>query len=356
MIKPKTGWINVTTACNNRCVGCYAEASCESKKDESMMTTPLVKELLTCIKREGCRKCTLIGGEPTLHPDIIEIFRYGKQLGLKMGMVSNGRRFSSKKFCDDMVSVGLKTGTVTFSMHAPSDDKSVTFTGSKKAFSQFKCGLENLLTRKVQPGLNIVLFKPMMPYIEKMLRFAKSYGIKKVSFNLGAPSVETSESSFCLAPDELAEKVYEIFELATAIGVKTSFLFLIPFCLLEKNKMQRLLDANAISSGCQILSGSGILFNKDGALVPCNHMLNQTTLSDKETMRVLRDGKFSDFWNSEQTISFRKSACVYRSYHCIGCAWWDLCGGGNCSIFWTRYDPKIYIPGLTKDNIPLIAG
>ncbi len=128
------------------------------------------------------------------------------------------------------------------------------------------------------------------------------------------------------------------------MGIKTSFLFQVPFCLLEREKMQRLITAGAISSGCQIMTGSGVLFNKEGDLVPCNHLLDQATLPSAEVGRMLNEGGFEAFWNSEYMTSLRVEACEYRSEHCRGCEWWNMCGGG-CALFWTCYSPNDYIRG-----------
>ena len=350
MIRPNTGWLNLITLCNNKCLGCYAEDSCTPNAipvEDSMMPEQQALELLDSIKHAGCRTCILIGGEPTLHPGIIRIFGHGKkQLGLKMKLVSNGRRFSHGKFCDEMIAAGLETGEITLSMHAPSREESLALAGSAKAFDQFLTGLNNLCHRGVRPGINIVLFKHTEPYIEQMLQCMIENDISNVAFNLGAPSFGTGggNAEFCLPPDTLAQRAYEIFEMGERMGIKTSFLFQVPFCLLEHEKMQRLIAAGAISSGCQIMSGSGILFNKNGDLVPCNHLLDQVTLPRADAERVMRENSFDSFWNSEHMTSLRTEACEYRADSCRECEWWNMCGGG-CSLFWTCYNPSDYIRG-----------
>ena len=62
-------------------------------------TTEQIKEDLNKA-RERCDSVVLVGGEPTIRKDIIEIVKYAKQLGFKKIQIqTNGRRFAYKNFC-----------------------------------------------------------------------------------------------------------------------------------------------------------------------------------------------------------------------------------------------------------------
>lgn len=354
MVKPKIGWINLTTACNMRCGGCYAEdvmhGEAARRTTSSMMSSHDVFRLMTQTKEMGCRRIILIGGEPTLHPSFAAAYAYGKhQLGLEVRFVTNGRAFSSIKFCDSLIQAGLQSGEFTFSMHAPSHELSEQFVGDKNGFKQFDQGLRNLLDRGVIPNLNIVLNIGILPHVESMMKYLQDLGLKKVAFNLGSPAVvgNSTDASHCIPPDQLALKVYELFEHGKSIGMRTSYLFLVPFCLLEYSKMRRLVEAGAISSGCQISSGSGVLFNKEGELIPCNHMADKVTLPKDQIQEVIQTGRFDEFWNSDHMKTLRATTSVYRSDHCRTCGWFNMCGGG-CSLFWTHFDPRQYIQGVSR--------
>jgi radical SAM protein with 4Fe4S-binding SPASM domain len=318
----------------------------------TMLRADEAYQRMTNIAEIGCTRCILIGGEPTLHPSFASLFAFGKhQLGLEMRFVTNGRAFSNTKFCDKLIAAGLRSGDFTFSMHAPSDEMSEVLTGDKRAFAQFHAGLRNLLDRDVVPNINIVLGKPLLPFVEQMMLFLKQLGLKKVAFNLASPAVTDSGASagHCIEPDQLARKSYQLFEFGRSIDLKTNFLFLVPFCLLPYEEMSRLVKAGAISSGCQISSGSGILFNKNGDLIPCNHTADKVTLPKAEIQKIFDEKKFDEFWNSEHMQSLRKTTSVYRSEHCKTCSWYDMCGGG-CSLFWTHFNPKDYIRGVKKSE------
>lgn len=342
MVRPNTTWINITASCNNRCIWCYAQGV--NDKNTEVMPENEILYFLAKAKEIGCKKCVLIGGEPTIHPRFPAIFAKGKELDLKMRFVTNGRMFSSKRFCEEMLKAGLTTGDLTFSMHAPSREKSLALTGKVMAFDQFLHGLRNLISMSIRPFINITLCKPTLPYIENMMRVIKAEGIDSVSFNLGAPSVSRNSvnTDFTIAPDQLAKTSIDVFRLGKRLDMKTSFLFNIPFCLVRKEELEELLQNGAIVSGCQIISGRGLLLNVRGDIVPCNHLLDYVTLANTVVKKILNKESFPTFWNSNLMTSLRKSACVYRSEACKGCEWWDVCGGG-CPIFWAHYNPQEYI-------------
>ena len=353
MVKPKTGWINLTIACNMRCGGCYvADAivkSASEGKSRSMPTHEVLK-LIDQMTEMGCDKLVLLGGEPTIHPGFMQVYKYARhEKGLLVRFATNGRTFSNKEFSKAIVEAGLVSDGCTFSMHAPNAELAPAFIGSVTGFIQFEQGLKNLIELGVYPNVNIVLAVAMLPHVREMMKFLQQLGFKKVSFNLGSPGVEGDKVEYghCIPPDQLAEESWKLYEYGNEIGLRAHFLYLIPFCLLDFHRMKELVGTGRISSGCQISSGRGILFNKDGDLIPCNHMQDKVTLPKKEIQDILQQGKFDEFWNSDGMRSVRASTSVYRSDHCRTCGWYNMCGGG-CALFWAHFDPRQYIRGVNK--------
>jgi MoaA/NifB/PqqE/SkfB family radical SAM enzyme len=162
---PRTAWVNLTDNCNNRCQWCYGKNTFSGTE---MMSYERSVQLLDWLNSNGCKRCVLIGGEPTLHPEIVDITLYGTNLGLNMAIVSNGRRFSNMDFCNKMVGTGLKPGRVTLSMSAYSEESAKSLTGSKGSFAQFEKGFDNLSQIGLDPGINIVISKPLINHMETM--------------------------------------------------------------------------------------------------------------------------------------------------------------------------------------------
>jgi MoaA/NifB/PqqE/SkfB family radical SAM enzyme len=84
---PLTVVINITSRCNLKCGYCYGEYY--KNKDKDFTTKELLK-LIDDLAKLGTRSITLAGGEPLLRPDIGQIIKKVKKLGIECGMNTNG--------------------------------------------------------------------------------------------------------------------------------------------------------------------------------------------------------------------------------------------------------------------------
>lgn len=90
------GWVEVTDICNIKCKGCYRLVIGEGHK-------PLekIKEEIRFLKRwRNCDGISLAGGEPVLHPQIMEIISFIKGMNMKTVMLTNGYALNDKLLSD----------------------------------------------------------------------------------------------------------------------------------------------------------------------------------------------------------------------------------------------------------------
>ena len=86
--------ISLTDKCNMRCVYCMAEDMVFMPSDD-LMTTPEILRLVNIFARLGIDKIRLTGGEPSIHPDLIEIVRGIREAGIhRISMTTNGLRLA----------------------------------------------------------------------------------------------------------------------------------------------------------------------------------------------------------------------------------------------------------------------
>ncbi|MFH1545347.1 MAG: radical SAM protein [archaeon] len=79
--------LNPTNACNFNCSFC----SCSSRDKNLSLSFEEIKEIMSKAAECGCKSVTITGGgEPLLHPKINEVISLHKELGIKVGLVSNG--------------------------------------------------------------------------------------------------------------------------------------------------------------------------------------------------------------------------------------------------------------------------
>ncbi len=84
---PVVVW-NLIRRCNLSCKHCYASASEKDFKGE--LTTPEIYDVMDDLRAFRVPVLILSGGEPLLHPDIIDISKRAKRMGFYVALSSNG--------------------------------------------------------------------------------------------------------------------------------------------------------------------------------------------------------------------------------------------------------------------------
>ncbi|MBI4974002.1 radical SAM protein [Candidatus Roizmanbacteria bacterium] len=333
MAQPGKAWINITEMCNNRCSYCYAQNSLHDRR--RMMPIEDIKNILDKLALLKIRRCIIIGGEPTLHPEIAEIYKYAKKNKIRISLVSNGSRFADEKFYKKLKDAGLPSSSIAFSMHASSPQDSALLTGSSVYFSLFSKGISNFVKQKLKLHVNIVISKQTVNKVVPMMDWLKEHHINHGFFNLASPAVSEkgTDSSFVLKFDQLAQTVEKIYKHAKKINFTARFLYLAPLCTLPKKLLDIFKKEGLIDAGCSIRNGSSVLFNIDGDVVPCNHLLDFPVMK-KNDLDKYNSKRFLEVWNAPQMEFMREKTRVYRLEQCKTCPEIALCQGGGCPLFW----------------------
>jgi pyrroloquinoline quinone biosynthesis protein E len=139
--------LDVGLKCTHSCRFCYYSYMDDSNHQFSgirkakFRTLEQCKEILKRIKNNGFINFDYTGGEPTLHPQIVEITRYAHaELGLKGRIITLGQLLTRKKGggCQTMLQDLLKAGltNLLFSIHAADPDLFARITGESLARQQ----------------------------------------------------------------------------------------------------------------------------------------------------------------------------------------------------------------------------
>lgn len=125
--------------CNNRCPFCMNA----NKRYLPAKTTETVIEEIYLAKQKGVDYLEIIGGEPTIRPDFLQLIRTAKKVKIKdIAIATNGRMFSNIKFAKDAVKAGLTN--IIFSIHGHNARLHESLTQVPGSFKQLLKGLENL--------------------------------------------------------------------------------------------------------------------------------------------------------------------------------------------------------------------
>lgn len=118
------GWIEATDICNIQCKGCYRLVMGDGHKPKEQIK----EEIRFLNKWRNCDGISLAGGEPILHPDIMEIIAFIKEQGLKCVMLTNGLALT-----DSLLKELKEAGLLGLSFHIDSTQTRPEFEKEKIA-------------------------------------------------------------------------------------------------------------------------------------------------------------------------------------------------------------------------------
>lgn len=104
--------ISITSFCDFGCKFCYQS----STKKGNHAELEHIKHVLNELKKEGCLEVVFGGGEPTKHPDIIEIISHAKSLGLVVGITTKNMTMT-----DEMKKILTLVNTMAISFNNESE-------------------------------------------------------------------------------------------------------------------------------------------------------------------------------------------------------------------------------------------
>ncbi len=103
--------ISLTDKCNMRCVYCMTEDMIFRPSAELMSADEVIR-LVNLFARLGTDKIRLTGGEPTVHPDLIDIVRGIRAAGItRISMTTNGLRLAD--LAKPLIAAGLERVNVS---------------------------------------------------------------------------------------------------------------------------------------------------------------------------------------------------------------------------------------------------
>lgn len=85
-------YVSVTDDCNCRCPVCYSDSG--SKETNVYLSLEEAREIACTARNNGARIIVLVGGEPTLHPQLPELIKLFRHAKLRVWMATNGLRIA----------------------------------------------------------------------------------------------------------------------------------------------------------------------------------------------------------------------------------------------------------------------
>ncbi len=163
MIKITGAYIEVTEYCNEHCPYCYNEGL---MKVSNGISYAKMKDLVYQFLNMGVSTITLSGGEPFLHPEIHDILRYIKSIGINTTIISNGYCFEPNSI--DLLIEQSSTIQLTFDGFDPKTHDATRGSGNfNKLINGYRLSIQKGFAGKIVIRVN--LYKGNIRYLGNIL-------------------------------------------------------------------------------------------------------------------------------------------------------------------------------------------
>ena len=194
--------VKVGFACNNCCVFCA-----QGHKREGCPQVPL-DELVGRMKqgRDTSEELVLTGGEPSMHPEIVELVRAAKGMGYKqIQLQTNGRRLAYAPFLDALVEAGVSEFSPA--LHGHTAEIHDALTRAPGSFRQTVAGIQAVSKRGLPIVTNSVVVQRNVRHLHLLIALLGKLGVGQAQLAFVHP-VGTAYELF----DQVVPKLSDIVE------------------------------------------------------------------------------------------------------------------------------------------------
>ncbi len=165
--------LKVGFLCNNRCRFCVQGDKRYRYGEKSR--SEVMREIKEARDR-GSEEIIFTGGEPTVHPDVVELVAYASELGYKLIQIqTNGRTLADGKFLDRLIEAGANEFGISVHGHIPElHDYLVRVPG---AWRQTVRGIKNVKDRGLPVLANSVMVKPNYRFAKRIAEMLVKLGV-----------------------------------------------------------------------------------------------------------------------------------------------------------------------------------
>lgn len=181
-----TIYFYLTKECNLACRHCWISPKFKNiKVADEYLSLDLLKSIIDQAIPLGLTDIKLSGGEPLLHPDILDILSIARDRDLCVNVETNGT-LVTKEFTDSISSCNKKFISVSLDgVDAPTHD---WVRGVKGSFDLTLNGIRILVGAGLKPQIIMSLFRRNIDQIEPLLSMAEKMGAGSVKCNIIQPS------------------------------------------------------------------------------------------------------------------------------------------------------------------------
>lgn len=308
---PEVLQVSLTDACQQSCSGCFFSNN-DPHTPNRYLSPATFERILAEAVEQDIFQIAFGGGEPFMHPKLVEYVARTTQAGIVANLTSNGALLTASNALA-LKKAGL--GQIQFSLNGV-DAK--THEHTRPHHAKVQAAIQMAQQYKLRWGINILVtpehLKNEAEALHALLQFAQDHGAAMV--NLIRPKAAQNDDQWLASHQPNALGHQQLKTLLTQWQAKAQFALMTDtsYTFLREGKPQDLLAAGV--SGCS--AGRRMLsVQVDGSYSPCSHLPS----SMQET------GSLSKVWqSSEHLAAFRQLEDTLQG-ECGTCELKNVCRG-----------------------------
>jgi radical SAM protein with 4Fe4S-binding SPASM domain len=311
----------LTYRCNLACAFCYAGCGTPGTRPRAEgpeLTTADARRVIEILARDALvPSISFTGGECTLRPDLPELVRLARELGLRTNLITNGVRCREPAYPERLAAAGLHSAQV--SLEGPDGRVHDRLTRRRGSFEKTLAGVGNLRAAGIRTHVHTTISRENAAHLEAIVDLAADLGLARLSMNLLIPTgtpLLPDHAGLPVPYAEVGPLVLSARARAERRGIDLHWYSPTPFCLF--NPVAKGLG----NKGCAACDGL-IHVAPSGDVLPCSSY-------PRSVGNLLTDG-FAKVWSGRKARYHRRKR--HAPAVCRTCEHFALCQGA-CPLYW----------------------
>jgi radical SAM additional 4Fe4S-binding domain len=297
-------WL-ATNACNARCVHC---SSASGKRRANELDTAEAIHLFDAFARLGVLDVAISGGEPLLRSDIYEIIGHAIDLGIRVGLGSNGSTINQESV-RRLRDLGLHRLQISLDGTEDTHDTARCWPGLyKKVVKAIRTSLDGGLRTHVCCTLHRMNYQQL----PEMFAVCVSWGVHRLNLSRFVPTGRGNKA-LDLSPTEWRNTVAVCEELARELEGRLEVTTHMAQMILSKPELGDCINF----CGCQAGRGQGCI-GCEGEVMPC--VVLPIVIGN------VRDVPLEEIWATSPIIRDLQDRSTLVGL-CAACRFRERCGG-----------------------------
>jgi MoaA/NifB/PqqE/SkfB family radical SAM enzyme len=176
--------MNITYKCANRCVFCAT-----GDRVSAALAWEKIEAILRQHREQGTDQLDIDGGEPTLHPRLVDAIRLARELGYRsINVTTNGRLLRDRALAERLLTSGLTH--LLISLHGATAAVHEAATDAPGSFAETVAGIDHVMALRpahVETGMNVTIVRANVEHLMPLTALAVAKGFSKINFQFTTP-------------------------------------------------------------------------------------------------------------------------------------------------------------------------